>query len=266
MAGTWRAVAAGVALATAGPLPAYAGTVTRTAGGISATLTYAASPQRDLDQVTRVTVTGPGGSRTFTEAELPVPEAGAGSVLWGIAPTSRPLTVRDLNGDGTPEVTVDAYWGGAHCCYMTAVLYWTPSTSAWNAATRVWGDWPPVPRDDDRDGVVEFAGRDPRFSYAFGSYVGSSPPVAVWHFRGGTFVPVTRAYTRYVRRDVRARWSAYAQARRTGRDYAGAMAGYIASEALLGRRAAAVRRVRATHPAPRQLRSVLAHLTRWGYR
>ena len=34
----------------------------------------------------------------------------------------RPLTVRDLDGDGEPEVLVDLYTGGAHCCFYTVIL------------------------------------------------------------------------------------------------------------------------------------------------
>jgi hypothetical protein len=29
--------------------------------------------------------------------------------------------VRDLDGDGEPEVLVDFYWGGVHCCFYTDV-------------------------------------------------------------------------------------------------------------------------------------------------
>ena len=33
--------------------------------------------------------------------------------------SARPVTVRDLDGDGEPEVLVDLYSGGAHCCTYT---------------------------------------------------------------------------------------------------------------------------------------------------
>ncbi len=36
-----------------------------------------------------------------------------------------PLQVVDLDGDGEPEVLVDAYTGGAHCCALTEILRFT---------------------------------------------------------------------------------------------------------------------------------------------
>ena len=36
-----------------------------------------------------------------------------------------PLQVVDLDADGEPEVLVDAYTGGAHCCALTEILRFT---------------------------------------------------------------------------------------------------------------------------------------------
>lgn len=42
------------------------------------------------------------------------------------------LVVQDQNGDGTPEIAIGMFSGGAHCC-ITVVGYWRDATGAWRS-------------------------------------------------------------------------------------------------------------------------------------
>ncbi len=261
-----RALWAALLVATTACTPALATTVTATDAGVTATATYDENADAPSAPMTEVSVTGADGvSRTFTPADLPVGSFGNDPSPWNLTPAGRPLQVSDLDGDGSPEVVVNAYWNGAHCCFLSAILHRSPG-GPWATTVKVWGNSPALMRDDDRDGIPEFVGRDDRFAYAFSSYAGSAPPVRVWHFKQGTFRDVTRSYPRYANRELPVLWRDFLRVRRRGYESGGVMAGYIATASLVNRRPQAVARVRATNPNPRQVRAILRKLNAWGYR
>src|SRR5436190_4683039 len=78
------------------------------------------------------------------------------------------IRARDLDGDGEPEVVVDLYTGGAHCCFYSRIYrYAQPS---YVALRHDWGDLGYRLRDLDHDGVPELVSADDRFAYAFTAY------------------------------------------------------------------------------------------------
>ncbi len=83
------------------------------------------------------------------------------------------VQVRDLDADGRPEVIVDGYSGGAHCCVTTYL--WRPDGPR---ASHEWGNTGYRLRDVDGNGTLELDGYDD-FSYAFGSYVESRQPIKI---------------------------------------------------------------------------------------
>src|SRR5581483_10268931 len=78
---------------------------------------------------------------------------------------AHPLTIRDLDGDGEPEILVDLYTGGAHCCYWTAILHYDGHT--YRGTAELWGDPGYRLQDLDRDGRPELLTNDDRFAYQF---------------------------------------------------------------------------------------------------
>jgi hypothetical protein len=140
-------------------------------------------------------------------AERPVPSA------WGECARgcvervswSDALLVRDLDGDGEPEVVLNLYGGGAHCCSISQIYRYTDGRyvgrrTTWEADYRL--------RDYDRDGVLEFSSADRRFCFGC-SYPLLAEPVRIWHYRHGAFEDVTRSfpgpvsyYARLDRREV----------------------------------------------------------------
>jgi len=104
----------------------------------------------------------------------------------------RPLTIADLDGDGEPEVLVDLYTGGAHCCFYTVVLRY--DGHSYEAVTHLWGDPGYELSDLDHDGRPELVSADDRFADQFTAYASSLLPVQVWRYDHGMLTDVTSQY------------------------------------------------------------------------
>jgi hypothetical protein len=146
------------------------------------------------------------------------------------------LTVVDLDGDGEPEVVVDLYTGGAHCCSYSRVYRYDPATGAYTQIVHMWGDPGYRLEDLDGDGRPEFVTADDRFAYAFTDYAASGLPIQILSFAGGAFTDVTRAYPVQVRADAESWLRVYTRERRRHgpKDLKGIVAAYVADEYLLG--------------------------------
>jgi hypothetical protein len=158
----------------------------------------------------------------------------------GAVAGSPSLTIRDLDGDGEPEVIVDLYTGGAHCCAYSRVYRWDAATGTYTDALEMWGDPAYRLEDLDGDGTPEFVTADDRFAYAFTDYAASGLPIRILRYSGGTFTDVTRAYPALIAADARHYLAAYHRARRASgpKDLKGIAAAYVADQYLLGNPAA----------------------------
>ena len=112
------------------------------------------------------------------------------------------VRVRDLDRDGEPEVLVDLYSGGAHCCFYTDVYRYVARSRTYRPTVGYWGDLSPRLADLGGDGRPEFRTGDDRFAYVFGSFAASAFPIRILRFDHGRFVDVTRHFPRLVRRDA----------------------------------------------------------------
>jgi subtilisin-like proprotein convertase family protein len=145
----------------------------------------------------------------------------------------RPLTVRDLDGDGEPEVLVDLYTGGAHCCFYTVIMRFTGRT--YRGTVAFWGDPGYGLQDLDHDGRPELVSADDRFAYRFTYYAASALPVQISHYDHGVMIDVTSSYPAVVRSDAATLWSEYVKARTDkGADVRGVLAAWLADEYRLG--------------------------------
>jgi hypothetical protein len=142
------------------------------------------------------------------------------------------VAVRDLDGGGEPEVVLDLYSGGAHCCWSTQVYRYTASTNAYLVVTHGWGNADYRSVDVDHDGLPEFVSGDDRFAYAFTDFAASSFPLRIWNYRGGLFDDVTRRFPARIRRDARRQWH-WALAKPTRADNRGYLAAWTADRCLL---------------------------------
>ena len=149
------------------------------------------------------------------------------------------ITLRDLDGDGEPEILLDFWFGGAHCCYWTRIYRWSPEAQTYTNTAHFWGNFGYRLTNLSGSGRVQLVSADNRFAYAFASFAGSGAPVQAWDYRSGRLVDTTRSYRALISRDVARWWKVYARARHSG-EVRGLLAPWAADRCLLGHGTAAL--------------------------
>ena len=239
------------ALAAAAVLPAAAQArdVTQTArsGDVSATLNYHVA--KDIYSQVRLRIARSG--TVVSDQRLREISCGKNCAVWapGLFSVPGPVTVRDLDGDGEPEVVVDFYTGGAHCCVVTAFYRW--DGSAYRRSVEYFGNYGYKIVDLDHDGTPELSAYDESFAYAFGSYADSFSPPAISHFQAGKLVDVTKQFPAVVKANAKEAFKLFARGKKR-HDPIGAratLAAWTADQCLLDRSAQGFARVDAARKA-----------------
>jgi subtilisin-like proprotein convertase family protein len=195
--------------------------------------------------------------------------------------TFRPVAVklRDLDG-GEPEVLVELYTQGAHCCSVVLVLRYDGTT--YRPKLLFFGNYGYRLVDLDHDGLPEISAFDERFVYAYSAYVFSSAPPQISQYRQGRLIDVTRRFPAQMRRNAAQVGKEFLTKKRPPKDtdLRTFVAVYVADQYLLGRpeeakRALAyalahgflyTRRQYLGAPAGRNFVAVLMRdLRKWGY-
>lgn len=144
-----------------------------------------------------------------------------------------PLLIRDLEGSGEPNVIVELYTGGAHCCTIAQVLGYDPGTQTYRVAEHDFGDPGARITSVAGDGRLEFETADDRFAYEFAPFAYSGLPLQVLAFRAGRFADVTRSFPSALAKDA-AKWLKAFRSERRLQLGNGAIAAWAADEELLG--------------------------------
>lgn len=275
MTATWTALLSTAFVLTA-LLPASAraasGSETQSSGRVSATLGYTTSPEAIASTLTitrdgQTAFTGPIGVRICGTdgGRFCGPVGAIGDAL------GKSLVVADLDGNDEPEVIVQLYSGGAHCCSYSTIARWTGS--AYTLGTRNWGDPGYRIADLGHDGRFEFLSADDRFAYLFASYAYSGLPLQILRYDAGRFSDVTGSFPDRIAKDAAIWWRAYRKSRGDAQAR-GLIAAWAADRYRLGRRASALRTLRAAarsgelggRRSARTFVTRLDHrLTAWGY-
>jgi hypothetical protein len=184
----------------------------------------------------------------------------------GADPGTSAVKVADLDGDGEPEVLVDTFSGGAHCCVTTRLL--TFDGTGYAPKDIAWRDVGYVLRDADGDGRPELVGYDPRFSEAFTYFAASAFPARVLQADHGAVLDVTKKFPAVVRADAKERLRDLRRAKKRD-DIRGLLAAYVADEYSLGRGATGRAEVDHQRRKGRVTKAyktlLLKRLTAWGY-
>jgi hypothetical protein len=146
------------------------------------------------------------------------------------------LHVRDVDSDGYPEVIVDLFSGGAHCCWSTVVF--VPKDGTYKARLAEWGNAGYRLDDLDGNGAPEFVTTDDRFSGTFTAYAGSYRPPMIFSLVGQKLLDVTRNFASLIGEDIAEIDKLLEQYRgEEGAELEGLIAARMADLALLGRSA-----------------------------
>jgi hypothetical protein len=242
-----------------------AGSVTHSAGDVSATLEWDAAESGVSNP--RLYVVRAGVRYDLTIVDV----CDVGCIIVPDDATTKPgesaVKVADLDGDGEPEVLVDTFSGGAHCCTTTRLLTW--DGTGYQPKDIEWRDVGYELRDADGDGRPELVGYDPVFSYAFTSYADSAFPPLVYQASKGQVTDVTRKFPKVVQADAKLKLNALRRARK-GEDARGELAAYVADQYLLGHGSTGLSEVDHERRKGRVSKGfrklLLRQLKAWGYR
>jgi hypothetical protein len=147
------------------------------------------------------------------------------------------IAIRDLDGSGEPQVILDLYTGGAHCCFSSSIYRFTGA--GYVPLDHAWGDLGYLLKDLNSDGIPEFVSADDSFAYAFTAYAGSAFPIQIWDYTGTGMTNVTRSYPALIQKDAQRLWKSYLKERSSKySDPRGILAAWMADEYLLGKQAA----------------------------
>jgi hypothetical protein len=220
-------------------------TAQRTLGDVTAELSVdlVQEPERFTQyQNTRIKITRQ-GKTVFDQAIADHPVTQGLDEQWvtvalEFRDTTEEMILRDLDGDKEPELMVNFYSGGAHCCSSSAIYRYTPQTNTYNPMVHFWGNGGGANlKDVNNDGKLEFISRDDRFAYAFGSYAGSGYPIQIWNYGNGRMLDVTKQYRQLVYNNAYYWWQAFQERQReqdTLEYGKGPLAAYVADKYLIG--------------------------------
>ncbi len=140
------------------------------------------------------------------------------------------VRLQDIDNDEIPEVIVQVYTGGAHCCTAHQIYRWTGREFEefhLGPADGGGGSF----QDLDGDGDLEFLTFDGGFLYRFSSYAGSFPPSLILSLGENGFEDVTQEYPEELRSRA---WQMYSTLQNREHEVNGILAGYVAQKILLG--------------------------------
>jgi hypothetical protein len=145
------------------------------------------------------------------------------------------VAVVDLEHTGRPDVVLDLYSGGAHCCTIVQIFSFDPGTMTYVKTERNFGDPEARIVDLGHNGRFEFLTADDSFAYAFTDFAASGLPIEIETFSIRHFTAVTRRYPRLIAKDAAIWLRAFkAQASEHYSDSVGVIAAWAADEDLLG--------------------------------
>jgi hypothetical protein len=234
-----RFPALALALAAVALLPSAASAEvlreTRTLDDVTAEFSYDKRGDFDFRDV-RIKITRAGV--VLHDAVVPPPCDDCRTIPQGFGdPESNPaLKVIHLDPGGEPDVLVDLYTGGAHCCAFTQIYSYNAATNGYRRTKGAWYDYGYELVDFDIAGFPDFHASDYRFAGAFTAYAASGAPPRVLRFRDGRLLDVTREFRSVIKRNLRDYLSLYKKYRGDDDlgDVRGWLAAYAADKYLLG--------------------------------
>jgi hypothetical protein len=143
--------------------------------------------------------------------------------------------VRDLDRDGQPEILVDLFTGGTHCCTYSLIYRYDADQGRYVTTKHSWGNSFYQLADLNNDGVLEFQSRDDRFTNRFTSYAASANPLQIWRYEQGKLVDRTKDYPQAVEGSATMTLLAMQRVSSERQEAKGVVASYLADKHSQGR-------------------------------
>jgi hypothetical protein len=206
---------------------------TQTASGGNVTATFSFTGKFPTFHGQRLTIARAG----VVVYDQPVVSKFCGKLCAPLSGISQGTSVRvvDLEHTGEPDVVLELYSGGAHCCTIVQIFSFAPATMTYTKTERDFGDAAARIVDLRHDGNFEFRSADDTFAYQFTDYAASGLPIQILTFAGGRFTDVTSSYPALVAKDAAFWLKVYkGLAREHYSDSVGVIAAWAADEDRLG--------------------------------
>lgn len=113
---------------------------------------------------------------------------------------SAELSIDDYDNDGSLEILIKDFSGGAHCCYSIKIFKLMDNSYTASSMLEL-GDSDFEFQDFNNDGHREFKCFNPQYGYQFTSFAESVFPPVVYEYLGGKFVESTSKYKDLLKND-----------------------------------------------------------------
>jgi hypothetical protein len=199
------ALAVSIAAAPAAAAAATPTTQTASSSGVTATFSFTVTSQNTYPTKT-LTISRAG--QVVYDQPVTSSYCGQGAVAQTYCAPGAPepgyssVHVLDLEHDGQPDVVLDLYTGGAHCCSVEQIFALDPGTGTYMVSQHDFGDPGERIVDLGHNGRYEFLTADDTFAYAFTAFAASGLPIKILTFAGGRFTDVTRQYPKLIAKDA----------------------------------------------------------------
>jgi hypothetical protein len=221
---SWLALSAGLAL----PAAALASTQSGHSGDVSATFSFTGTAPFVKHQRLKIVRAGKVIYDQAVSSPLCADQCGPG--VFGRHASS--VSVRDIESDGSPDVILSLFSGGANCCFLDQVFSFDPGTMTYVETERDFAYEGAAIKDLAHNGHSEFVSSDPAFVGEFTDNAGSGAPIEILTFSARRFHDVTRQYPKQIAADA-AGWLKLFHHPQTKDDTVGLIAAWAADEELL---------------------------------
>ncbi len=210
---------------------AWAATQTAQSGNVTATFTFSGA----YPHYTNLQLSIAQGGTVYYNEPVVSKICGTFCAPAATSGTKSSVHVLDLEPGGQPDVVLDLYSGGAHCCSIEQIFSFDPGTMTYVETQHNFGDPGERIVDLAHNGRYEFATADDSFAYEFTDFAASGLPIEILTFSNGHFVNVTRQYPKLIQRDAHLWLSAFkSMAKQHYDDSVGVIAAWAADEDELG--------------------------------
>jgi hypothetical protein len=215
--------------------PAGAGAASQSAssGDVAATFAYTTQPGGFGNTYANETLTiARAGTTAYSK---PVADPSCPCEPGTAGPKSSPsLQVVDLDHSGEPNVVLNLYTGGAHCCTIAQVFSYDAASGGYTETSHDFADPAFKLEQLSPGGEFRFVTADARFEYQFTSFAESGVPLQIDALANGAVVDVTRAYPLLIKQNAGMWWRLFVKYRSHDAGV-GPISAWAADEENLGR-------------------------------